>query len=177
MLAYVQALLNIALRRSGPEDLPDSTFLLGLTVAFYLVTQAPLALMAYGSSEASLRAVAIGLVLLFGGLWALLVLTGHRARYRRAVTAMLGTSALLSAISLPFSVWRQAAADIGSGVAMPSTIIFGIMLWSISIDGHIVARAISRPYGIGLLIAIAYFFLHTMVLFEVVPVGVADQAG
>lgn len=177
MLAYVQALLNIALRRSGPEDLPDSGFLLGLTVVAYLVTQAPLALIAYGSSEAGLRAVAISIALLFGGLWALLVLAGYRARFRRVVTAMLGTSALLSVISLPFSAWRQATAEIGSGVATPSAIIFAIMLWSIAIDGHIVARAISRPFGIGLLIAIAYFFLHTMVLFEVVPVAVTDRTG
>jgi len=171
MLAYVQALINIALRRSGPEDLPDSAFLLGLTLVIYLVTQVPLALIAYGPSDILVRTVIVSLLLLFAGLWVLLRLTGNRARYRRTVTAMLGTSALLSVLSIPFSLWRQSMLSTESGVAMPSTMLFAIMLWSIAIDGHILSRALSRPYGIGLLIAIGYFFLHTSILYELMPEG------
>jgi len=173
MLAYVQALINIALRRSGPEDLPDSTFLLGLTLALYLVAQLPLALIAYGPSDILLRTVAVSLLLLFSGLWILLRLTGYRARYRRTVTAMLGTSALLSILSIPFSVWRQSMLSADSNVAMPSTFLFALMLWSLFIDGHILSRALSRPFGIGLLISIGYFFLHTSLLYELIP----DVAG
>jgi len=174
MLAYVQALINIALRRSGPEDLPDSAFLLGLTLAIYLVTQVPLALIAYGPSDILVRTVTISLLLLFAGLWVLLRLTGHRVRYRQTVTAMLGTSALLSILSIPFSLWRQSMLNTESGVAMPSTMLFAIMLWSIAIDGHILSRALSRPYGIGLLIAIGYFFLHTSILYELMPDGTGN---
>jgi len=98
-----------------------------------------------------------------------LSLTGYRARYKRAVTAMLGTSALLSVVSTPFSLWRQSTLEIGSGTAMPSMIILAIMVWAIAIDGHILARTLSRPYGIGLLVAIGYFFLHTTILIELMP--------
>ena len=171
MLAYVHALINIALRRSGPEDLPDSTFLLVLTLAIYVVTQVPLALIAYGSSGSLARTVTISLLLLFAGLWILLRLTGYRARYRRTLTALLGTSALLSALSIPFSLWRQSMLGAETGVALPSTFLFAIMLWSIAIDGHILARALSRPYGIGLFIAVGYFFVHTTILFELMPAG------
>ena len=175
MLAYVQALINIVLRRSGPEDLPDSRFLLGLTLAIYLVTQVPLALIAYGPSDVIVRAVVGSLILLFILLWFLLRLTGFRDRYRQTLTAMLGTSALLSALSTPFSLWRQSSLDGGASAATPSTIIFAIMLWSIAIDGHILARALSRPYAIGLFIAIGYFFLHTTILFELMPAGIGNQ--
>jgi hypothetical protein len=54
---------------------------------------------------------------------------------------------------------------------MPSTMLFAIMLWSIAIDGHILSRALSRPFGIGLLVAIGYFFLHTSILYELMPGG------
>ncbi len=174
MLAYIQAFINIALRRSGPEDLPDSGFLLGVTLAVYLATQVPLALIAYGPTEVLVSTVAASLLLLFGGLWVLLRLTGHRARYQRTVTAMLGIGALLSVLSLPFSLWRQSMLETATGVAMPSTFLFAIMLWSIVIDGHILARALSRPYGIGLLVAIVYFFLHTTILFELMPNGAGN---
>jgi hypothetical protein len=174
MLAYVQALINIALRRSGPEDLPDSAFLLGLTLALYLVAQLPLALIAYGPGDLLVRTLAVSLTLLFVGMWVLLRLTGHHTRYRCTVTAMLGTSALLSVLSVPFSVWRQSMLNTESGVAMPSTFLFAIMLWSIFIDGHILSRALSRPFGIGLLVSIGYFFLHTSLLYELMPVEVGN---
>ncbi len=177
MLAYVQAFINIVLRRSGPEDLPDSQFFLGLTLGVYILTQIPLGLVAYGLSDILLRTVSVSLLLLFVCVWVLLTLTGFQARFRRTVTALLGTSALLSALSTPFSLWRQAMLDAESGVAMPSTIIFAIMIWSIAIDGHILSRALSRPYGIGLFVAIGYFLLHTTILFEVMPDGIGDQPG
>lgn len=172
MLAYVQAFINIALLRSGPEDLPDSRFLLGLTLLIYLATQIPL-----GPGDLIVRAVTVSLALLFGGMWALLSLTGYRGRYMRTVTAMLGTGALLSALSTPFSLWSQSTMDIETGAAMPNTIIFAIMLWSIVIDGHILARALSRPYAIGLLVAIGYFFLHATILFELMPDAIDNQSG
>ncbi len=172
MLAYVQAFINIALRRSGPEDLPDSGFLLGLTLVVYIATQIPL-----GPGDVLVRAVTASLALLFGGMWVLLNLTGYRARYRRALTAMLGVNALLSALSAPFSLWSQSLMGTESSAATPNTMIFAIMLWSITIDGHIFARVLSRPYGIGLLIAIGFFFLHTAVLFELMPGGTGNQPG
>ena len=84
---------------------------------------------------------------------------------------MLGTSALLSVLSIPFSLWQQVTLEAGS---MPAIIIFLIMIWSVTIDGHILSRALSRPYAVGLLIAIGYFFLHTRILFALMPDGIGN---
>lgn len=174
MLAYVQTLLNVALRKKGPEDIPDSGFLLGLTFVVYLLMQIPLGWIAYGPSNAlySTIVVSVGMVML--GLWLLLILTGFRSRFRQSLTAMLGVNALLSAFSIPFSFWRDAAMGDQNGVALPSTVIFGLMVWSLVVDGHIISRAISKPFGIGLMIAVAFFFLHTAVLFELMPDDLAS---
>lgn len=177
MLVYVQTLFNIALRRLGPEDLPDSSFLLGLTLAAYVLLQVPLAWVAYGPANVIVTTIGISALLLIGFLWALLRLTGFRARFRQTLTALLGTSALLSFLSIPFSLWREATLDMQSTSALPSIFIFGLMLWSLAIDGHILSRALSRPFAIGLLIAIAYFFLHTTVLFELLPQTVPRAPG
>ena len=169
MLAYVQALLSVALRRKGPEDLPDSGFLLGLTFVVYLLLQVPLGWIAYESSDVLVSTIVVSVILIVLGLWALLALTGFKSRFRQSLTAVLGTSALLSALSIPFSWWRGITINYESGVALPSTIIFAIMVWSLVIDGHIISRAISKPFGIGLMIAVAFFFLQTAVLFELMP--------
>jgi hypothetical protein len=169
MLAYLQTLLKVALRKNGPEDLPDSRFLLGLTFVVYLLLQVPLGWIAYGPSGVLVSTIVVSVLMVVFSLWLLLVLTGYKSRFGQSLTAMLGTNALLSALSFPFSFWRDIAIDLEAGVALPSTIIFAIMVWSLMIDGHIISRAISRPFGIGLMIAVAFFFLHTTVLFELMP--------
>jgi hypothetical protein len=123
MLAYVQTLLNVALRKKGPEDLPDSRFLLGFTFAVYLLLQIPLGWIAYGPSSILVSTIVVSVLLIVAGLWVLLALTGHRSRFRQSLTAM---------------------------------------------------RAISKPFGIGLMIAVAFFFLHTAVLFELMPDDLAS---
>lgn len=169
MLAYIRALINIAFLKAGPEDLPASQFLLGITLVFYVLAQVPVSVIAYRPGAMPLQIIAVSLLLAVAGLWILLVLTGHRSRYVQTLTALLGTSALLTLLSVPLSLWRQAMSTTDPPSAIPVLGIVVIMLWSIAIDGHILARALSKPFFIGLLVAVAYFFLHTTLLFELVP--------
>jgi len=64
MLAIIQAFLNIALRRLGPEDLPDSNFLLGVTFIIYLLTQLPMAWIVFGSTNDIARILLVDATLL-----------------------------------------------------------------------------------------------------------------
>jgi len=171
MLAYVQALINIALRRSGPEALPDSAFLLGLTLASYLVAQVPIALIIYGSGDVLLSMLAVSLLLLFAGLWILLRLTGYSARYRQTLTAMLGINTLVSLFQLPFSIWYSSLQDAETGPVLPSLFLFALSIWLITINGHILSRALSRPYVIGLLVSFGYFFLELSLFRELMAQG------
>jgi predicted neutral ceramidase superfamily lipid hydrolase len=169
MLAIIQAFLNIALRRLGPEDLPDSNFLLGVTFIIYLLTQLPMAWIVFGSTNDIARILLVDATLLIFFLWALLSFTGHRSRLRQTLTAVAGTGALLSILSIPFNVWYATLANPETGPLIPSVIIALIVLWSFVIDGHIISRAIARPFVVGLMIAIAYFFVHTTLLYEFSP--------
>ena len=170
MLELLKAFVAIALRRAGPDILPDSRFLLAVVLVAYLLLQLPVALLVFGPGGDALRTVLYDAALLMVCLWALLWLTGYARRYRQTLTALLGTSALLSAVSVPFNLWRESPLVEVSGTALPSAVILAIVLWSFVIDGHIVARALSRPFAVGLMVAIAYFFVHTTLLFEFVPV-------
>jgi hypothetical protein len=172
MLAYIRALIKILFRRLGPEDLPDSAFLLGFTFAVYLFLQVTLAWILFGPSLILAKTVAIDMSMLVFCLWAVLRLVGYLSRFRQTLTALLGTSALLSIISAPFSVWRQLTIDTASAAAFPSTVIFGIMLWALAIDGHILARAFSKPYSVGLIAAVIYFFFHAVVLAQLLQTGI-----
>ncbi|MGI9330097.1 MAG: hypothetical protein ACR2QB_05220 [Gammaproteobacteria bacterium] len=158
---------SIVLRRLGPEDLPSSGFLLGLTAAIYVLAQIPVALPAFGTVGNVASALAVDLSLMVACLWALLRVTGYGSRYQQTLTALLGTSALLSLASVPFTLWLLSSADAPVGsTAFPNAMILAIIIWSLVVNGHILGRALSRSFGIGLLVAITYFFLQSTLLSE-----------
>ena len=106
MYALVRAFADIAIRRSGPQDLPASGLLLGATIVAYLLTQLPLALMLPGTAARALQMLVADTVLIGSSLALLLWLTGRMPRYRQTATAVFGTSALLSLLTIPFYLWR-----------------------------------------------------------------------
>ena len=174
MLTYIKTLINIALKKLGPEDLPDSKFLLAFTFVFYLVIDVPLTAIAFGPSMMLLQVIVLDMGFLIACLWILLRLSGLLSRFRQTLTALLGTSALLNILISPFSFWREVSAGTSSESALPVIGIFAIVLWSLSIDGHILSRAISKSYSIGLGIAVVYFILNTFVLRSLI---LADAPG
>ena len=169
MIELIRTFVAIAVRRMGPEDLPASSFLLALTAVVYLLVQFPAAFIVFGVGEEAFITVIYDLGLLIVSLWLLLAVTGKRARYRQTLAAILGTSALLGLMLLPFSLWRRMLGDVEPGTTIPSAVILAIVLWSFAIDGHILSRALSRPFAVGLMVAIVYFFLHTTLLLRITP--------
>lgn len=169
MLPILDAFLQIALRRRGPEDLPDSRFLLLLAGVVYVATQAALAAPVYGSPLALARSLVLDLVLVCGCVWGLLRLTGHATRYRQTLTAVFGTGALLSMCMLPFNYWVDLTAPAGEPALGPTIGLLAVVSWSLVVNGHIFSRALSRPFIAGLAISIAYFFLNYLVFAELGP--------
>lgn len=169
MLPILDAFLQIALRRRGPEDLPDSRFLLLLAGLAYVLAQAALAAPVYGSPPALARSLILDLLLLCGCLWGLLRLAGHVSRYRQSLTAVFGTGALLSVCMLPFNYWLDLTIEPGKPALAPTIGLLAVVSWSLVVNGHIFSRALSRPFAAGLAISIAYFFLNYLVFAQFGP--------
>jgi len=151
---------SIALRRRGPEDLPASAFLFGVTLLAYIFAQLPIVLPGYGLSARLLGILMLDLVAAILFVWVVLILAGHRQRYLQTITAWLGVGILLALVAAPFSLWWQNVSDAESmSSILPLLVLFSVVVWSIAANAHILAQAISRPFAIGLLIALGYFFL------------------
>ena len=160
MLVYVQALINIVLCRRGPEDLPDSGFLLVLTVIVYAMLHVPAVFIRDVAMAEVLVQVALSIALAFAFTRILLQLAGFPQRNRQVLTALFGTGALLTALILPLMIWLQSAPQSQSALPLPGLILLIITLWSVVVDAHIIARALSRPFVVGLLLSIVYFLLY-----------------
>jgi hypothetical protein len=169
MLPIIDAFLQIALRRRGPEDLPDSRFLLLIAGLAYVVAQGFLGAPVYDSPLALARSLILDLLLLCGCLWGLLRLAGHAARYRQTLTAIFGTGALLGVCMLPFNYWIDMAAQPGKPAVGPTIGLLAVVSWSLVVNGHIFSRALSARFAAGLAIAVAYFFLNYLVFTEFGP--------
>lgn len=168
MLPILDAFLQILLRQRGPEDLPDSSLLLVLAGIAYVATQAVLAAPVYGAPLPLARSLLLDLVLLTGCLWGLLRLAGLAGRYRQTLTAMFGTSALLGVCMLPFNYWLDAVGD-GEPPLLPTIGVLAVLSWSLVVNGHIFARALSRPFIAGMAVSVAYFLLNYLVFAELGP--------
>lgn len=169
MLVIVDAFIKIALRRLGPEHLPSSSFLLLLSGAAYAFMQAAIAAPTYGFSLVLLRSLVLDLALLVSCVWALLQIIGRPARLQQTLTALLGTGALLSALLIPVIYWWQFMADQQSARPVTMALVVAVVIWTLVVNGHILSRALSAPYAVGIVIAIIYFLLNSVLLEQVVP--------
>jgi len=153
------------LLRKGPEAIPRSWLLFLMTVLLWLFSAlAALALIEqFDDSDFFLG--------LFGGTIglacyaALVVISGQSDRLSQTMSAIIGCGALISlafvaeyVLLLPFL-----------GSVSTSLIANLILLWSVPVEGHIIARAINRHWYIGILIAIAVFALQYFVYSLVTP--------
>ena len=143
--------------------------LLGFVVAVYVSMHAPIIWIQYGDTVVVVRAIIAQIAMLALCVWGMLLLAGLRARFRRTMIALFGTSALLTALIMPFVIWQRAVIAAQSGLRLPALAIVTVVIWSLAVDGHIFSRALSRPFAVGLIIAVCYFIISLSLMGEILP--------
>ena len=92
----------------------------------------------------------------------IVVLSGHTPRLLQTVTAVLGCGAVLS---LLFVAGNLVLTPLLSE-SITNLVLTLILLWSIPVEGHIIARAIDRHWYVGIVAAMAVFvfqlFLYSL---------------
>jgi hypothetical protein len=155
--------LDICLLRAGPQDLPASRVLLGLTLSSYLLVSTLLSLPGYPAFT-SLQIAAADLVLLVLFAASVLYLTGRAARLIQTLSALAGTGTLLGLLGLPLvhSLYRAQDAE---QVSLPVLLFWLLlMVWNLVVVAHIIRHALS----IILPIAVAIAVLYTLVAMQLI---------
>lgn len=168
--ALLKLFVELCLLRAGPQQLPASLFLLGLSLAAYGVSGLLLAV-----QNASLTS-AVGQVLLDGLiLLALLQLvlrhTGREGRFLQTATAAVGAGALLAFAALPITVWLLEVRGRQGDATLPSTLLLLLMAWNLAVLGNILRLALSASRWTGVLLALAYMLISLTVLGALFPNG------
>ena len=166
MLALFETLFDIIRLRKGPDGIPHSPVVFVITMGLWLVAGVVMTIM---TPELGKHDFLVGT---FTGLCGLgcyagiVMITGNKPRLLQTVTAILGCGAILSLLFVVTSVFLSPflSKNITSLVATL------ILLWSIPVEGHIIARAINRHWYVGVVAAMAVF------VFQLFVYGLVDPA-
>lgn len=151
-------LLAILILKSGPQDMPAGTRPVTLTMALYIIaTGASLSVSERADNPVAVLALATVLPLILSRI--VLGLRGRPARWSQTVSALFGTSALLSLASLPLGT--GGGDQPGALVTLTSLVLF---FWSFSVDGHIWRHALDTSFAAGLAVAVILFAVSIYVI-------------
>ena len=167
MLKFIETFLGIAILRLGPEDLPDSGFLVRLVLILYVLAQLPLLFIVYDDTVEVSISLLSDLVLMVACPWIVLSLAKKPGRFRQTLTALLGTGVLVTIASVPLAWWAMEisrdAAPTDSPPAAITLVWLTLVGWYLAVYGHVYSRALSSPFSVGLLISIVYLLISLQV--------------
>ena len=166
-MPLIKLFFDICLLRKGPQDLPASGLLLGLTIFANLVVSVVLLGLETDWADAVIQAL-VGGAMLLGFLFITLRVAGLMPRFLQTSIAMLGSDALISSFAVPLlAMMIVASPDEKSADAfllILKTIFLIMMLWYVAVLAHILRHALSRPLGIALALAIVYVLASVQVM-------------
>ena len=162
MWALYYRFFEIATWTKGPEDLPKSTFLLGLVTVGYCLT----ALMLHGVSGTGVYPQLILADLALTGflLAFLLLLKQAIARLMQTFTAVMGTATLINFVFVAPTVTLNQFDESTMPGLLAFTAVLVTVFWQWLILGHIIHRAINIDRFFGILIAVVIWFITFDVL-------------
>lgn len=165
MLPFIRALFDIALLRKGPESVPRSIILLSMSLVLWAVAAFTFTSLIENAGGADIRRELLNFALAMICYYAVLVSTGNGDRILQTLTALIGCGALMA---LCFTAVLVTVGQI-AGAAIISMLAILYLIWSMSVEGHIIARAIDRAFYIGVLIAFAIFVFQYAALNLILP--------
>ena len=113
------------------------------------------ALIQDGSNDSMSLSIAVS-VAGYGLYWFVMSVTGYAHRFLPTVSAIMACGSILTVVMV--SVFLVLNPLLGTNAA--AIVAWLILIWSVPVKGHIIARAIERHWYIGIAIALTIFILQ-----------------
>jgi hypothetical protein len=156
MLALLETLFEIIRLRKGPDAIPYSWALCLFTLMLWVVAGFAITLTTPEMDDADFLVATLTSVAGLACYASIIVLSGNTPRLLQTVTAIFGCGAVLSLVSVAVDV---SLSPLLSGDAT-NIIVTLVLLWSVPVEGHIIARAIDRHWYVGIFMAMAVFIFQ-----------------
>lgn len=152
-MALLKTLFDIIRLKKGPDAIPYSWVVTLITLMLWLVAGFVITAMTEEMSDEDFLIGTFTGVVGLACYASIVVLSGRSPRLLQTVTAILGCGALLSFLFVAGTLVLTPLLS-SSTVNLVVTLI---LLWSIPVEGHIIARAIDRHWYVGIVAALAVF--------------------
>lgn len=151
---------QMMLLRTRPQDLPASDTLVVLAVLASALAGMTALHIVLPLQEAFAQ-VGVDLLLLAGLLLAGLRLTGRGERFRQSFAALCGTGAIFALLAWPLLavIVRE-----GDPAVVAMLLLWTLYAWNLLVIGHILRHAFDTGWPGGLLLALGYVIISTLVL-------------
>lgn len=166
--AIADPFIQICLLRRGPQDLPTSSILLGIALTAHML-MAVLFVAAYEGVVKAFLSGALDTVILAALTGCLLYTQRRSARFVQTLTALAGTGAIITLVTLPISGWFLGTGPESREGGLAILLLLMVTAWSVAVVGHILRHALSAPYFVGLVLAIVFLAVSIFVLRTLLP--------
>lgn len=164
MLQFLKVYLDIVLWRRGPQDLPASPLLLGLSAAVYVLVSVVQLTLLGESGAAWFVFVVLDPLLLTGGVWLLLRFFDRRERFLQTATAVLGTGALLGVLLFLPMQGLMSALEVSPGSTLAGFAALSLVVVFSLVTGRILKLATDSNLFTGIALSLTYFLLINLLL-------------
>jgi hypothetical protein len=159
MLAILKILIDIALLRREPSDLPASPRLLASIVVLFLALNVGLSVLFRPQAENLLLQLITSVAFSLLWYWALLRLFQKPERFLQTVTAIVGFGCLVTPVLVPLSGLIAPYAAKPEEAAPFLLVLLPIAIYVVFVTARILRAAIERP----MVQAVALVLLHTFI--------------
>ena len=160
VLPLLKTLFDIALLRKGPDSIPHSPVLLMLSIGLWSLAAFVFTTLIDSANGSDIRREVLGLAIATGCYFTVIAIAGFGNRVLQTITALIGCGALI------FLCFTASLVTVGrlTGAMGINLLVVLYLMWSISVEGHIIGRAVDRPLYVGILIALVIFVLQYTIL-------------
>ena len=184
-MSLIRLFFELLFLRAGPEDMPAGQQPLLIAVGFYFVVGVLLDIAVAGEGQGG--GVGGGLLLLAADAAVLVaysaglaMLRDHRARIPQMLTALFGATAMLGLVAWPLVAMQPTgaeAADIDTQLGLWSVLMIALFAWNLVVLGQIYRRTLEFGAAIGVLAALGYFILSSVVYMSLAVQLVPGETG
>lgn len=156
MLALLRTLFDIIRLRKGPDAIPYSWLVCLIVLSLWLFAGLVMSAVFVEMDDQDFLLGTFTGVVGLACYASIVVLSGHTPRLLQTVTAILGCGAIISFLFVAGTLGLEPFFSEAT-VNLTMTLL---LLWSIPVEGHIIARAIDRHWYVGIVAAMAVFFFQ-----------------
>lgn len=162
MNLLVKTYIDLCFLKAGPQVLPASGFLVGLTLVAYGLSGLMLIKLDMPWPTA-LGQVTLDILILLAFIQVALRYAKKDERFLQTSAAALGTGTILNLIALPLTYWILLVDEPTSVPFFSWILLMLLMLWSLAILGNILRHALATSQTVGVLTALGYIVVSYMI--------------